>query len=177
MGKSNFQRYFYTCLWVSTGMAIGVLFVIIFCVANKLNIATCLLWSFAFIVMGALLGFIFSVPKIISDNQSPQPLIPGGTSTAIIRNRVEENTNLTQISDWLTKVLIGAGLVQLKEIPGFILHLSKVIALGIRNGTGSLNTVDFVTIMCAAIVLFFSTWGFISGYLVMKLVLTEQFAE
>ena len=133
------------------------------------------MWFFAYLVIGALIGFIFSVPKIISEN-SP---IPTGDKLNLIaaqKKRVEENTNLTQISDWLTKILIGAGLVQLKEAPGFVLHVAKVMAQGVRLVPVEMNIIDSAAIMCAAIILFFLTWGFISGYLVMKLVLTEQFA-
>ena len=94
-------------------------------------------------------------------------------TNAILNTKYQENTNLTQISDWLTKVLIGAGLVQLREIPHLIYHVAQVTGKGIARAT-VLN--DAATISCAAIIMYFITWGFISGYLVMKLVLTEQFA-
>lgn len=130
--------------------------------------------------MGGLLGFIFSVPKIISDTPPVVPP-PAGAVTLEeqkkLTKRVEENTNLTQISDWLTKILIGAGLVQLKEAPDFILRVSKVMAQGLRKVPTKPDTIDAFTIASGGIILFFLTWGFISGYIVMKLVLTEQFAE
>jgi len=34
------------------------------------------------------------------------------------------NTNLEQISDWLTKILVGVGLTQLREIPGQVQRLA-----------------------------------------------------
>ena len=144
------DRYRWTCIWVCAGILIGIVLVMIFCCSEKLNIGSSLLWSFAYLVMGGLLGFIFSVPKIISDSHVPSPQA-GAAEMAIAKNRIEENTNLTQVSDWLTKVLIGAGLVQLKEIPKFILYLSKVMAQGIRSSSVVLNTVDSATIMLSLI--------------------------
>lgn len=126
-------------------------------------------------MIGALTGFIFSIPKIISgNNTAPVPTDPKNLNDPSTRNRIEENTNLTQISDWLTKVLIGPGLVQLKEVPKFVVHVERVMGLGIqKNTTISIETAISI---CAAIILYFVTRGFISGYLVMKLVLTERFA-
>jgi hypothetical protein len=52
-------------------------------------------------VIGALLGFLFGVPRTLQhenkDDTGPQYLA---------------NTNLEQISDWLTKIIVGIGLIQ-----------------------------------------------------------------
>jgi uncharacterized membrane protein len=120
-------------------------------------------------MVGALVGFIFSVPKIISDSGIP--------ASSISKNKIEENTNLTQISDWLTKILIGAGLVQLKEIPIFIGRVSRYMAMGIRQQNLPIYTNDSATIISTGIIIFFLTFGFIGGYLIMRLVLIEQFQD
>lgn len=52
---------------------------------------------------GGLLGFLFGIPKTL---QSDAPSSDGST-------RYLGNTNLEQISDWLTKIIVGLGLVQL----------------------------------------------------------------
>jgi hypothetical protein len=183
MAKENFLRYLWTSIWLGTGTLIGLILVIWFSLSCNLNTGLLLLWSMAYLVMGGLLGFIFCVPKQISD------ATPLNTNTALLNNeiqkadvanlraRYQENTNLTQISDWLTKILIGAGLVQLKEVPKFIYHVSEIMGKGVQLTGPVQNVGGSSTIICAAIILFFVTWGFISGYLVMKLVLTEQFAE
>ena len=173
MENSNFQRYRWTAIWIITGISVGLIFVVSFSFLEQLNYFLLLLWSCAYLVMGALVGFIFSVPKIVSE-PTQQPL---GVTTENRSNRIEENTNLTQISDWLTKILIGAGLVQIKDSPKFILHIAKVMGQGIRKmPSHNIETIDAATTVSVAIILYFITWGFISGYLIMKLILTEQFA-
>jgi hypothetical protein len=180
MTNSKFQRYFWTTLWITGGIVLGIIFVVFYAYKENLNEFLLLLWSFAYIAIGGLTGFIFSVPKIITGTSSSFSSDSDSRKSSL--NKIQENTNLTEISDWLTKILIGAGLVELKEIPKFIMHIAKIMAQGIRkfpnqnNIINSTYLIDSVTIMSVAIILYFITWGFISGYLVMKLVLTEQFA-
>lgn len=171
----RFHKYLWTSINLLAGLIIGVILVSVFSYSQKINAASPLLWAFAYFVIGSLLGFIFSVPKIISDNSTPPNVSVAEQKTYL--KKVEENTNLTQISDWLTKILIGAGLVQLKEAPAFILKIAKVMAQGMRTVSSKVETIDAFTIMSAGIILFFLTWGFISGYIVMKLILTEQFVD
>ncbi|HVR97577.1 MAG TPA: hypothetical protein VMW27_13245 [Thermoanaerobaculia bacterium] len=72
-------------------------------------LACALLIGLAAALVGALLGFVFGVPKTVARGER----VPGdGVSS------YEGNTNLEEISDWLTKILVGAGLVELKNIPG-----------------------------------------------------------
>ena len=52
--------------------------------------------------IGALLGFLFGVPRALT----------GATQEAGLRS----NTNLEQISDWLTKILVGVGLVEIGRL-------------------------------------------------------------
>jgi len=71
-----------------------------------------------------------------------------------VKTRYQENTNLTQISDWLTKILIGASLVELKEIPKFVYHVARVMGTGINN---SHYLKEAASTTCAAIILYFVT--------------------
>jgi hypothetical protein len=50
---------------------------------------------------GLLLGFLFGLPKTLERSG---------------KGRLTTNTNLDQISDWLTKILVGLGLVQLGKV-------------------------------------------------------------
>jgi hypothetical protein len=180
----TFVRYQWTSIWLCVGTALGLTGITVFAVTTGLNFGLLMLWSLAYLVIGALFGFIFSVPKLISDTKVSTvdtSNLTGDTlekaNVAALKSKVQENTNLTQISDWLTKVIIGATLVQIKEVPKFILKVATVMGKGVLiAGTAAANGSQ-ATVACAAIILFFSTWGFICGYLVMKLVLTEQFAD
>lgn len=173
--KSNFKTYLWTSINVIAGILTGSIVVVFFCYKQGFNSGLLLLWSFGYLVAGAILGFIFSVPKIISGNPGPQP--EASLDSTSIKRTIEQNNNLTQVSDWLTKVLIGAGLVELKEIPGFVLHVAEVMGEGVRSVSTKLPAHDSATLISAAVILYFTCWGFISGYVVMKLVLTNQFAD
>jgi len=60
---------------------------------------------------GGLLGFIFGVPKTLAASRQTAGGAPANAS--------QTNTNLEQISDWLTQILVGAGLTSLTSLPGF----------------------------------------------------------
>lgn len=62
-------------------------------------------------VTGSLVGFMFGVPEYRRpDPSAPHPSHLSATSP---------NTNLEQISDWLTKIIVGIGLTQLPTIVKF----------------------------------------------------------
>lgn len=55
-------------------------------------------------VTGILIGFLFGLPQAVTPSQSsPQA-------------RYLPSANLPEVSDWLTKLLLGAGLVQLTHL-------------------------------------------------------------
>lgn len=120
MATGNFDRYIWTSVWLGFGTLLGIIFVLWFSIENRLNTGLLLLWSIAYLAIGGLLGFIFSVPKMISENKAPLTNDNSRPTNALLTTKYQENTNLTQISDWLTKVLIGAGLVQLREFPIYL---------------------------------------------------------
>jgi hypothetical protein len=94
---------------------------------------------------GSLIGFLFGVPRY-------QAGVPQND-----RSRFVPNTNLEQISDWLTKIIIGATLVQIKDISSDIEAVSERI--GSQLGTVAGSTVS------AGVLLFFFFTGFMWGYL------------
>jgi hypothetical protein len=62
---------------------------------------------------GGLVGFLFGIPRSASSGQAT----PTGEYQA--------NSNLVEVSDWLTKIIVGVGLVQIgRVVPG----LSKLAA-------------------------------------------------
>jgi hypothetical protein len=69
---------------------------------------------------GGLIGVLFGIPR------SPDGV--QGTSTA---TGYRGNTNLEQISDWLTKILVGVGLVQLGRAPNALARLADSMKSGL----------------------------------------------
>ena len=61
---------------------------------------------------GGLLGFLFGIPKV-ADHSATTPVAgpPGGA-----RPFYMVNTNLEQVSDWLTKIIVGVGLVEAQRL-------------------------------------------------------------
>src|SRR5262245_15675629 len=84
-------------------------------------------------IVGALFGFLFGLPRSIDDIEplDADAVKPGAGAEASVeqaaapakaaeasafRRSARSNNNLLEISDWLTKVIVGAGLVGLKDI-------------------------------------------------------------
>ena len=102
---------------------------------------------------GTALGFIFGVPRVRSDNPIP--------AEKIVNTSIVPNTNLEQISDWLTKIIVGATLVQLGPLTDSIGRLSVIV--GKSLGTAKFP-IDGAVVGGGVLILYFVA-GFIWGYL------------
>jgi hypothetical protein len=67
--------------------------------------------------IGGALGFLFGIPKTVQSN---------GLAGRPVRYLT--NTNLEDISDWLTKIIVGVGLVQIARLPGALERLGEWLA-------------------------------------------------
>jgi tetratricopeptide (TPR) repeat protein len=110
---------------------------------------------------GALIGLIFGIPRALASGTPASGTEVAGYSS---------NTNLEQVSDWLTKLLLGAGLTQLGRIPSAVGDLGTFLAKGLGNGAASQSFV-------AVLVVFSSIAGFFFGYLFARLILPRAFLE
>jgi hypothetical protein len=105
----------------------------------------------ASMVSGLLIGLVFGVPRALSQD------------TEIGSERYGPNTNLEQISDWLTKILVGVGLTQFRAIGDAAGRLFTNVA----PLFGSPDDVAFA----GSLIVLFSALGFLLGWLVARLVL------
>jgi hypothetical protein len=80
------------------------------------------------------------------------------------------NTNLEQISDWLTKILVGVGLTQMPEIIGFF----KTIATEAGPAFGDTPSGKIIAV---SIVVHYILAGFFQGFLLAYLWLPGAFAR
>ncbi|MFD5467823.1 hypothetical protein ACFWIQ_34175 [Kitasatospora sp. NPDC127059] len=108
-------------------------------------------------VLGGALGFLFGVPRVKSGSGEPQ-------------GSYAPNTNLEQVSDWLTKVLLGVGLTQLGSL-GERLHQLGTALAPVLGGA------DAAAPFAAALVLYFLVLGFLAGWLVTRLALPRVLTE
>jgi hypothetical protein len=109
--------------------------------------------SFAF---GSSIGFLFGIPRVeklkASANES------NGTGQISAPGYYKDNTNLEEISDWLTKIILGLTLVELKPILSR-LHYAAVSggrALGMCCET---CTDNYYTFTYCIMILYFLTGG------------------
>jgi hypothetical protein len=142
-----------------------------------------IIWALALLASGTGIGFLFGIPKVLqgspapaapalpasSPGTAPRPGSPPSTSQVISTYRQRVNTNLEEISDWLTKIIVGVTLIQLRTVPDHLWRLAGVISsslgTGVPQGFG------------IALVLFFATSGFLFGYLVTRLYIQGALAR
>jgi tetratricopeptide (TPR) repeat protein len=128
--------------------------------------------------VGALLGLLFGVPRALrntSPTANPTPTAAGsvdaaaGVTGTAGPSGYGANTNLEDVSDWLTKLLLGAGLTQLGRLPTALSHLGTYLAPGL--GGGNANAFAAVLVIYSAVV------GFILAYLATRLKLGAALNE
>lgn len=125
-----------------------------------------LLYAGAFFGIGALTGFLFGIPRSL-DGRGKQP--GSGTTAADPHRAFVTNTNLEEISDWLTKIIVGLGLINLKAVPGLL----KTAAWYFGNFCGT----EYCEAASLGLILYFSICGFFLGYLATRLFLTGAFSR
>jgi hypothetical protein len=106
---------------------------------------------------GATLGFLFGVPRYKSaDGTSAVTAAPQAPAAQAVM-AFSPNTNLEQISDWLTKIIVGATLVQLVPIVQGFAGLCLWIAVEMKQPPAA--------VFAGGILVFFFFAGFMWGYL------------
>lgn len=124
--------------------------------AYLITLGTALLIAGACFSLGALTGFLFGIPRIINNNNAPALTSAKGT--------VIQNDNLVQISDWLTKIIVGVGLTQINEIPNVFNNLGRLLGPCFEK-TGKGEDVEVSAAIAISIVVYFLILGFIACYL------------
>ena len=138
------------------------------------SVGPILLWSVSCLTVGATIGFLFGIPR---SNAQAVNLLAKEPKTGEAANQWEgeagrPNTNLEEVSDWLTKIIVGLSLVHLKSIEGRIESISLIVAASLKPiPTAS----DTSTAM--ALVVGFSVLGFLFGYLYTRLFLQGAFSR
>jgi len=140
----------------------------------------------AALLSGFLLGFIFAIPRVDGKKGEDKIAQPAGAQAGesceqgAPSDSVQPNGNLVEISDWLTKIIVGVGLVELHSIPGKLGEWSYDLAPGLQPayGAGPLMGAQAAGL---AILIFFFTLGFLAGYvwtvIYFQFDLRRQFAQ
>jgi hypothetical protein len=105
-------------------------------------------------------GTVSSQPPIgalpAADSDQPQPVA---------------ESNLVQVSDWVTKLLLGGGLTQLQQIPGKIWELAGWVAIGIDAEHPDPKDAHFQAnqVFASGLLVYFFVLGFFGGYFITQL--------
>jgi tetratricopeptide (TPR) repeat protein len=138
------------------GCIIGLVGIIGFCLNLKSfgwkTLFFSILLASASYVAGFFLGFLFGIPKRNVEKETAYNL----------------STNLVDISDWLTKIIIGLGLIEIKKIPNYLLSIGSYVQI-------KTNTDSSMQVFVICCIVFFSIFGLYYGYNYMRLYLSEQF--
>jgi CheY-like chemotaxis protein len=119
--------------------------------------------------LGAVSGFLFGIPRRLQESPA-LTTTETGEGSSVSGVPYAGNTSLEQISDWLTKIIVGVGLTQLMNVPSALGRLGEVVgpALGGFPGSSALGTLEFI---------FFGVGGFFAAYLWTRLRLTSLLVE
>jgi hypothetical protein len=134
-------------------------------------IAISVMLATASAIAGAALGFLFGIPRgrragevEIQTEPAPRKTPPSGQATPGREGEgrrevaIRPNTNLEDISDWLTKILVGVGLTQLGTIADGLRRLGSALAPALGDATSS-------AAFGLTLVISFTAIGFLVGYL------------
>ncbi len=143
-----------------------------------------LLWALALWALGTAAGFLFAIPKVLqrdrpapaaappaSGGSAPSATDPGSSqsSSSAVAYQQRVNTNLEEISDWLTKIIVGTGLIELRNLDEYVYRLGQTIVAGLPAPTNPSFGMS--------IALFFLGVGFLFGYLVTRLYIQGALAR
>jgi hypothetical protein len=133
---------------------------------------------------GLLLGLLFAVPRALQErpqtppgggSTTPSQPAPGGAApqpanTTVARRLFQTNANFERLSDWLTSIIVGLGLVNLNSLPGYLRNMGTYFAIGIGLPFEAGGAI-------LAIILHFATCGFLFSYLITRLYLTQALED
>jgi hypothetical protein len=145
------------------------------------------MYAGAFFGIGAFIGFLFGIPRSLQGKGAPKP--DSTKSTQDTKDSIAAkdagsgsgakqtpenaiyatNTNLEEISDWLTKIIVGLGLINLKTVPGQLMAMAHYFSQSCDS--------RICESVALAIILYFFTCGFFLAYLMTRLYLMGAFSR
>jgi tetratricopeptide (TPR) repeat protein len=125
--------------------------------------------SGAAVMLGGLVGFLFGIPRRLQNGERVKEQAETVNAEQSEGMLYEGNTNLEQISDWLTKIIVGVTLVKLADI---VTELEKY-GDRIATATGRPSDAAF----SVGLIIFFFICGFLTGYLWSRLFLGRALSE
>jgi tetratricopeptide (TPR) repeat protein len=113
------------------------------------------MFAAASFAIGGLAGFVFGIPRVADARDAQAGGVGNGGANRAANASVALNSNLGQVSDWLVKILIGAGLTQIAGIGETLREIASV---------GTDNTAILAPVVPPLIV-YFVVLGFLGIYI------------
>jgi hypothetical protein len=104
--------------------------------------------------VGGLLGFLFGMPRA-----SVAPATREGDSATDAGVGYQPSTNLEQVSDWLTKILIGVGLVELSQLGDTLAAMGRVVESSLKEAPPG------TVVVTQAVIVGLLVLGFLASFL------------
>lgn len=167
----------FTLIGITIFWILGNSAVLLSLVQSNENLLSCSLWqraslglliSAAATVVGGIFGFLFGIPKTFQTlGANPNKLkadSPQIDQQSDIPAEFKANTNLEDVSDWLTKILVGVSLTQVNDLGHKLEILANAISPGFTTSTAP-------KVLAFGILSFFPIIGFLFGWLWTRLYL------
>jgi hypothetical protein len=106
--------------------------------------------------VGALVGFLFGIPR---SRTHDTPAEQSGNVPDSQGPGYGPSTNLEQVSDWLTKILVGVGLVEFNKFREALGSAGEFVAASLNPRVASANIVSQLVMVA------FATLGFLASFL------------
>lgn len=175
-----------TVLFTLTGL-LGAVFIIsssIFTLGA--GAAVLLFWQLGLFLSSGCVGFLFGHPRVTR----PTPTEPSAPSVRAVgenttfeagvsaqlprppdRRLLDPSTSLQDIVDWLTKIIVGVGLVELRKLPDAVYRLAGVMANSVVAVAPKATAVDGLVGLSVAVIVASVGCGFVFGYLMTRMYL------
>jgi hypothetical protein len=137
------------------------------------SLAVGLLSAGAAVVSGGLVGFLFGIPHVKSatvDGKTSGGSRSEDASAAINDDRYSPSTSLEQIADWLTKIIVGVGLIDFHRLTVKL----EILAAAIQS---AMNVTGSGYAFGLSLILYFGICGFTFAFLWSRLYLPDWFRE
>lgn len=159
-------------------MLIGFGAIFLLCLSGEfkyflLNLSLSLAVGVASSLVGGFIGFLFGIPKSLQRANDNDSVLELSVSSKEKARYYSNNTNLEQISDWLTKIIVGVSLTQIPLIISSFDKLVSGISISMHNGVIAKYAYAFI----GSIILLYALCGFLAGYIYGKIHLLKQLVE
>jgi hypothetical protein len=117
-------------------------------------------------------------PPAPGDGPAPEPSTTAMDDPSLAPMSHYKTSNLEQVADWVTKLLLGGGLTQMQHIPPLVWRWAQIVAWGIVGGeTVSDQRMRAEQAFGGGLLVYGFVLGFFAGFLITKLQLGKEIAD